>query len=232
MNGKTESRDDHPVSHGVDELIDRLRDEGVRAGRDEAERVVADAEARARWLVEQAQDEANNLIEKARADSQALRSSADDALQVAARDMLLSLRERLTHRFAGEVRRLVSDQLKDKEFLKQLIFEIAGKQREIIDEGEEVEVLLPRKALEVDELRKDSGELQGGELTEFVLGITDSMLRDGVTIRVTESDMEGISARLVKDEIQVEVTADAVSALLLEHLQPRFRALLEGVVRG
>jgi V/A-type H+-transporting ATPase subunit E len=232
MNGKTESRDKHPVSHGVDELIDRLRDEGVRAGRDEAERVVADAEARARWLVEQAQDEATNLIEKARAESQALRSSADDALQVAARDMLLSLRERLTHRFAGEVRRLVSDQLRDKDFLKQLIFEIAGKQREIIDEGEEVEVLLPRKALEVGELRKDSGELQDGELTEFVLGITDSMLRDGVTIRVTDSDMEGISARLVKDEIQVEVTADAVSALLLEHLQPRFRALLEGIVRG
>ena len=109
MNGKTESRDKHPVSHGVDELIDRLRDEGVRAGRDEAERVVADAEARARWLVEQAQDEATNLIEKARAESLALRSSADDALQVAARDMLLSLRERLTHRFAGEVRRLAGD---------------------------------------------------------------------------------------------------------------------------
>lgn len=232
MNGKTDGQDKHPVSHGVEELIDRLKEEGVKAGRTEAERIVADAETRAKWLLEQAQDEADNLIDNARAEAQALRNSADDALQVAARDMLLSLRERLTHRFAGEVRRLVADELADKEFLRQLILEIAGKQRELVDESGEVEVLLPKRALEVDELRKESGEMQHGELTELVLGITDAMLRDGVALRVTEADIEGISARLVDDEIQVEVTADAVAALLLEHLQPRFRALLEGIVRG
>ena len=232
MNGKTESDGMHPVSHGVEELIERLRDDGVRSGRSEAERVVADAQARARWVVEQAQEEASKLIENARAESQSLRSSADDALQVAARDMLWSLRERLTHRFAGEVRRLVADRLRDRDFLKQLSLEIAGRQKEIIDEGEEVEILLPRKALEVAELRKSAGEMQDGELTEFVLGITDDMLRDGVKIRVNDSDEDGISARLVNEEIQVEVTAEAVSSLLLEHLQPRFRALLEGIVRG
>ncbi len=232
MNGEAEKQGKHPVSHGVEELIERLRDEGVKAGRSEAERIVADAETRAKWLVEQAQAEADNLIEKARAESQALRNSADDALQVAARDMLLSLRERLTHRFAGEVRRLVSEQLGDTEFLKRLILEIAGRQREVIDTGGDVEVILPSHALEVDDLRKDSGDLQEGELTEYVLGVTDAMLRDGVTLRVSNEDIEGITARLIDDEIKVEVTADAVAALLLEHLHPRFRALLEGIVRG
>ncbi len=231
MNGKADSQDKHPVSHGVEELIERLRDEGVKAGRSEAERIVADAEGRARWLVEQAQDESENLITKARSEAQALKSSADDALQVAARDMLLSIRERLTHRFAGEVRRLVSEQLSDKEFLRQLVLEVAGKQREVLEEGGDVEVVLPRKALEVDELHK-AGDVQGGKLTELVLGITDTMLRDGVSIRVSDEEIEGISARLVDDEIQVDVTADAVASLLLEHLQPRFRALLEGIVRG
>ena len=232
MNGKAGHQDKHPVSHGVEELIERLRDEGVKAGRSEAEKIVADAETRARWLVEQAQDEADNLIGKARADAQALRNSADDALQVAARDMLLSIRERLTHRFAGEVRRLVADQLKDRDFLRELILEVAGKQREILDQGERVEVLLPRRALDVTELDSDRVAAPNAELTEFVLGITDSMLRDGVKIRISDNDVEGISARLVDDEIQVDVTADAVAALLLEHLQPRFRALLEGIVRG
>jgi V/A-type H+-transporting ATPase subunit E len=232
MNGKEKHEGKHPVSHGVEDLIERLRLEGVKAGRSEAERIVADAEARARWLVEQAQDEADNLIEKARSEANALRSSADDALQVAARDMLLSLRERLTHRFAGEVRRLVSEQLNDIAFLRRLILEVAGKQREVLDEGDQVEVLLPSRALEVDELNEGGGGRSDGELTEFVLGITDAMLRDGVTLRVSDQGMEGISARLVDDEIQVDVTADAVAALLLEHLQPRFRALLEGIVRG
>ena len=232
MNTKDERRGDEAISYGVEELIDRLREEGVKAGREEAERIVADAESRARWLVSQAQDEADNLIAKARKESQALKTSADDALQVAARDMLLSLRERLSHRFAGEVRRLVADKLSDQEFLARLILEIAGKQSEVLGDAEPVELLLPRQALELDELRRDPGELQAGEMTDLVLGITDSMLREGVSLRVSDSDTEGIVARMVADEIQVEVTTDAVTSLLLEHLQPRFRALLEGIVRG
>ena len=232
MNDKDKLKGGHAVSYGVEELIERLRDEGVKAGQSEAERIVADAEARARWLVAQAQDEADNLVEKAREEARSLKTSANDALRVAARDMLLSLRERLTHRFAGEVRRLVGEQLTDREFLKELILEIAGRQTAVIGDDDRLEVLLPGKALELDELRKDPGELQGGELTTFVLGITDDMLREGVTVRVRDDDDEGIRARLVDDEIEVEVTTSAVTALLLEHLQPRFRALLEGIVRG
>ena len=232
MSGKNDRSGGQAVSFGVEELIDRLREEGVKAGRSEAERIVADAEARARWLIEQAQDEADNLVEKARSEARALTTSADDAMQVAARDMLLSLRERLTHRFAGEVRRLVGEQLGDTEFLKRLILEIAGEQTRAIEPETSVELLLPQKALELDELREDPGELQEGELTSFVLGITDAMLRDGVAFRVAEEGHEGITARLVDDEICVEVTPEAVTTLLLEHLQPRFRALLEGIVRG
>ena len=146
--------------------------------------------------------------------------------------MLLSLRERLTHRFAGEVRRLVGEQMQDTELLKRLILEIAGEQRKAIGDEQNVEVLLPRKALALDELREDPGELQEGELTKFVLGVTDGMLRDGIVFRITDGGEKGIVARLVDDDINVEVTAEAVTTLLLEHLQPRFRALLEGIVRG
>ncbi len=233
MNSNDKPRNDREaVAYGVEELIDRLRDEGVAKGRSEAERIVADAEARARWLVEQAQEEADRLVSNARDEAQSLKRSADDALQVAARDMLLSLRERLSHRFAGEVRRLVGAQLDEAEFLKRLILEIAGRQRDEIGEGAKVEILLPRRALEVSELRDDPRELQDGELTNVVLGITGDMLRDGISIKVRDSDEPGITARLIDEEIDVEVTEDAVAALLLKHLQPRFRALLEGIVRG
>ncbi len=232
-NGNEEPRSGRDaVAYGVEELIERLREDGVAKGREEAEKIVADAEARARWLVSQAQDEADTLVGKARDEAKALKRSADDALQVAARDMLLSLRERLTHRFAGEVRRLVGERMNEAEFLQQLVLEVAGRQAEVIDSAEQVEVVLPRRALEVGELRRDPAQLKEGELTRFVLGITDDMLRDGITLRVDEEDLEGIKARLVNEEIEVEVSAEAVTALLLEHLQPRFRALLEGIVRG
>lgn len=224
--------DHERVAYGVDELIERLRDEGVAKGREEAERIVADAEARARWLVSQAQDEATELVDKARAEAKSLTRSAEDALQVAARDMLLSLRERLSYRFAGEVRRLISTEMQETDTLKKLILAVAARQAELLGDEQEVELLLPRQVLDVAEIDNDPGDLAEGELTNLVLGLTDGMLREGITIKVAETDQEGLIAKLVDDEIEVEVTTDAVAAMLLEHLQPRFRALLEGIVRG
>ncbi len=236
MNGKNGrsggERDDERVAYGVEELIERLRDEGVQKGRAEAERIVADAESRARWLVSQAQDEASELVDKARADAKSLTRSAEDALQVAARDMLLSLRERLSHRFAGEVRRLISAEMQETETLKKLILAVASRQAELLGEDQDIELILPRQVLDVTELGNDPSEMAEGELTNLVLGLTDGMLREGITVKVAETDQEGIVAKLVDDEIEVEVTADAVAAMLLEHLQPRFRALLEGIIRG
>lgn len=224
--------DREAVAYGVEELIERLRAEGVAKGRDEAERIVADAESRARWLVTQAQAEADQLVGKARSEAKSLTRSAEDALKVAARDMLLSLRERLSHRFAGEVRRLVAGEMHDPDTLRKLILAVGARQAELLGEDQDVEVLLPRRVLEASELGDDPGSVAGGELVDVVLGVTEDMLKEGISLKVSDSDQAGIVARLVDDEVEVEVTADAVAAMLLEHLQPRFRALLEGVIRG
>ena len=233
MNGKNETGKSHEaVAYGIEELIDRLRDEGVAKGRDEAERIVADAEARARFLVSQAQDEATELVNKARAEAKSLTQSAEDAMQIAARDMLLSLRERLSHRFAGEVRRLISQEMREPDTLRQLIVAVAARQSELLPDDKDLELLLPRQVLDMAELSSDPGELAEGELSKMVLGLTDTMLREGITIQVADNDASGIKAKVVDDEIEVEVTTEAVAALLLEHLQPRFRALLEGIIRG
>ncbi len=229
-NGNPGDRDHERVAYGVEELIERLRDEGVAKGREEAERIVADAESRARWLVSQAQDEASELVNRARTEAKSLTRSAEDALQVAARDMLLSLRERLSHRFAGEVRRLIAVEMQETDTLRRLILAVAARQGEQLGDEQDIELLLPRQVLDVEEL--DPGDMAEGELTHFVLQMTDGMLREGISIKVADTDQEGIIAKLVDDEIEVEVTADAVAAMLLEHLQPRFRALLEGIIRG
>jgi len=36
---------------------------------------------------------------------------------------------------------------------------------------------------------------------------------------------------VVKGNITIDLTDEAIAALLLQHLQPRFRAVLEGIVK-
>ena len=79
----------HRTASGVETLIARLRDEGVGAGRDEAERIVAEAQALARATVEEAQLQAADTLERARRQAANLQRAGEDALKAAARDAVL-----------------------------------------------------------------------------------------------------------------------------------------------
>jgi len=222
-----------PLSQGVEALIERLRGQGVSRGQEEAARIVRDAEHRAEWLVGQAQEEADRILREAREKSERLQRSADEALHVAGRDAVLNLKSHLSAHFASQVRRLVSHQLSDEALLKKLILELAGQVREdlSLDQAQKMEVVLPRDVVGLEELRHHPEQLQEGTLSHFVLAMAEKMLREGVQFSVADDDKGGLRLRLNNDELEVDLTDKAVAALLMAHLQPRFRALLEGIVR-
>jgi V/A-type H+/Na+-transporting ATPase subunit E len=56
------------------------------------------------------------------------------------------------------------------------------------------------------------------------------MLRAGVTFDRSSDDAGGIRIVLKDNGLLVDLTDAAVADVILRHLQPRFRALLEGVV--
>ncbi|MFO7578732.1 MULTISPECIES: hypothetical protein [Nitrosomonas] len=221
------------VSSGVEQLITRLREEGVQQGREEAQRIVEDAERRATWLTNQARAQAEEMLIKARDEAERLRRSGEEALQIAARDAVLNMKGFLGERFAIEVRRLIGEQLRDEALLREMILTIAGRVREDmgLDQVEQIEVLLPRDVIGLDELRRHPETLKEGSLSHFVLAIAQSLLREGVTFNHTPVDQRGITLRLTGQDLEVELTDEAIARLLLAHLQPRFRALLEGIVR-
>ena len=101
-----------------------------------------------------------------------------------------------------------------------------------MDRGEPVQVLLPRELVGIEDLRRNPLELREGSLSHFVLSLSADILAEGVTFGVAE-DAHGPGIRLyLKDrDIQIELTDAQVTQVLLEHLQPRFRAILEGMVK-
>ncbi len=218
---------------GVEALIERLRQDGVAAGRSEAERLVADAQVEARRILEEAEAEADRRIEAARKEGESLRRAGEDALRAAARDTVLDLKERLSQRFAEEVAKTVSGALIDEGLLEKLILAVAGRAREEgqVDKSAEVEVVLPRSAVGLDDLRRKPEELRKGTLTHFVAALAAEMLREGVSFGRADDDAHGIRLALLDRGVSIDLTDRAVAEALMVHLQPRFRALLEGVVK-
>jgi len=221
------------TSSGVESLIQQLRDQGVAAGQERAESIVLDAQKRAEWIVEEAELEAQQLLDKAKKKSEALRLSGEDALKLATRDALLKLRDTLLGSFSDEVKRVVGQKMEQEAFLERLIIQIAGKVREQLDldNKENISIFLPNNPVGVDELKNNPDELKAGTLTHFTAAIAADMLREGVSIKVSGDVSKGLSVRLEDDDMVVDFTEETISALLLEHLQPRFRTLLQGIVK-
>ena len=221
------------TSSGVENLIRRLRDQGVGAGQERAEKIVIDAQKRAEWIIEEAELEAKLLLDKAKKQSDALRTSGEDALKLATRDALLKLRDTLLGSFSKEVQRVVGQKMDQEVFLERLILQLAGKVREELDLDikDNISLFLPNNPVGVDELKNNPDELKAGTLTHFTAAIAADMLRKGVSIQVSDDVNGGLSVRLEEDDMVVDFTDETLSALLLEHLQPRFRTLLQGIVK-
>lgn len=221
------------ASSGVEQLIERLREQAIDAGQAKAESIVADAQRRAAWLIGEAEQEAKNILKKAQAEADAVQAAGIDALHLAARDALLRLRDTLLGSFSQEVQRAVGEKMADQQFMERLILALADQVRDKtgLDQRQQLTFLLPETIVGVEELRKNPEELQQGELSRLSAAVAGDLLRKGVRFEVGDELKSGLVIRLEDNAMLIDFTDEAVAALLLKHLQPRFRALLQGIVK-
>jgi V/A-type H+-transporting ATPase subunit E len=220
-------------SSGVEALIERLRDEGVTQGRRQADELVVEARHEAEQIQAEAKREAEAILRQARAEAEMIRNAGEEALHTAMRDTVLKMKGHLSTRFSEEVRRLVAADMAQEAFLERLILEVAGRARRDagLDQAAQIEILLPEDVVGLEELRRHPEKLRAGSLSHFVLSVANGLLRDGVELRSSDKLEGGIRISLQGGEIQVDLTPDKVAEVLLEHLHPRFRAILEGTVK-
>lgn len=217
-----------PLSSGVQELVNRLREQGIEDGQRQADELYHNAKQEAHQIISAAQQEAASILQQARDEKLQLEKSGQDALNLAARDAILHLKETLSQQFSQQVKGLVSHHLRDEALIQRIILEIAGKVRPALESGE-TELLLPEDIVGLKALRLHPENVQEGSLSHFVLSVSAEMLREGVSIKTHKHD--SIRIRLVEDDIEIDLSAQAISDLFLEHLLPRFRALLEGSIK-
>ncbi|WP_422374120.1 hypothetical protein [Roseibium sp.] len=217
---------------GVQALIERLKSEGVTAGQAEGEEILAKARAKADDILAEAQSKADAMLANARAEAAREKAATEDGLKVAARDLVLSMRNELGDRIQQEAGRLVATTLADEAFLQKLILAMAAnaKDNASVNDAEPMEVVLPEKVVTFEELKQSPEAVEPGTLTHFVIALAGQALRDGVTFS-TAPGFDGIKIKLTDRNVSIDLTEEAIATLLKRHLQPRLRAVMEGVLR-
>jgi V/A-type H+-transporting ATPase subunit E len=89
----------------LQELIDRIKSEGIKTAEEQAERMRAEAQAKADQILAGAHKTAAQIVAEARAEAARFEQNAREALKQAGRDMLLSLKSRMTEMFEALLQR-------------------------------------------------------------------------------------------------------------------------------
>lgn len=219
---------DTKETSGVQELIDKLKNQGVNEGQKQAEQILKEAHNKASRILTQAQEEADKLLFETRHTLEVERKSSQEAIKTAFRDTEIALRSKVREAFSAHLKRLVSLQLEDKNFIKELVLAIASVKTPEIAQASQLEVLLPSKIFETDEkgthLSKDGKK----RMRHLVLGITDGMLREGIELKSSTDVKGGIKVRLTGKDIELDLTDEAFTDLLLKYLLPRYREIVSG----
>jgi V/A-type H+-transporting ATPase subunit E len=207
-------------SSGVKKLIDRIRDEGVHSARAEADRILTEAKAQAARIVADAKAQAATIKKEAHAAMEREQTATIEALRIAARDTSLELRSATMSAFEEHVRRLVTDVTTERFVLRDMILVLAGKAAEDLIEDKDALILVPDGL--ADEVSAELEEF----LRQSAAALSADVLRKGIELIPSNEVRGGARVRLVGEDLEIDLSDEALSEMMLKLLLPRYRKIL------
>ena len=198
----------------IESFVAKLQADGVEAGKTEAAKIVADAQAEADKIIADAKAQADKIVATATTDADNLLARGKTELSLASRDTVLKLQDALN----SAMQTLVSDAVKapmgDTAFLGKLLHEVVLLYIKELQESREVMRI------------KVAGPLRE-ELTQWALKEIGQATVDGYRgcLDMT-STLASVGFEYTVSGATVEVTPDSVTDVLAEMLSPSLRDLL------
>jgi len=208
---------------GVQNLVDRIRDQGVLAATEKANKILRDAEAKSAKMLADAKLEVERMRENTRIEIESDHAAALEALKLSARDAMLQLKAKVSSEFEVFVQRLVTSATRDEQFIKDIVMVLAGHVQEDLIGDKKIQILISDMIL-----TGQPNEQMGERAKQTILTLSSEMLREGVEL-IPSSDIEGgANVRLVQDKLEIDLSDKAISKLLYQRMMPRFQSILDG----
>ncbi|MDR1030676.1 MAG: V-type ATP synthase subunit E [Treponema sp.] len=199
----------------LQELIDKIKKDGIESAAEEAARLKSQAEEQAKRIVEVAQRDADAIIAKGKADAERLEKAGIVALEQASRNLVLA--------FKGEIQALldtiIAQRLREsytedtlKAVLPELLKTWAAKG------SDELDLILSEKALK--------------NLQAYFNNILADTLARGLELKSDRNLAAGFRIAHKDGSAYYDFSAESVGTLLSAYLNPRLGEILKQAVKG
>jgi len=192
----------------LENLIEKLKKEGVDGAQQASDEILKKARREADLIITEAKKEAASIVEDAKNQSSKLEENSRLALQQAARDSVLLLKERLISLFDSVFKREVSDVLKP-DLLKEIILMIIAQWTE----NPQVEIVL------------NKNEIQ--KLEKFLFQGLREELRESISIKPSSDFDKGFRIGIKGEDTYYDFSDESITQLLVMFLNPRVREILD-----
>lgn len=200
----------------LQELIDKIKKDGVSSAEAAAAQITADAEKKAASIVEEAQKKSDDMIKNAKSEIARLEKASEDAITQACRNMLISFRDSLVAELDGIIQSETAKSY-SPDLMKTLIPETVKAWSKNAD-ASELSVILSEK-----DLKSLEDELKAALKTEISKGLEikpDSTLSAGFRIGVNNG------------AAFYDYSAESVADLFSAYLNPRVAAIMKEAAKG
>jgi V/A-type H+-transporting ATPase subunit E len=199
----------------VQELIDKIKKDGIETASQEASRIKADAETEARRIVEAAKKEADEIIEQGKQDAERSEKAGIAALEQASRNLILAFKDEIQSLLNKLVNAQVASDYSDdvlKATLPDLLKSWAEKG------GDSIAVIVPESEL--------------GKFQAFFNERLTTELWKGVELKSNRKLTSGFHISNKEGSIYYDFSAEAVAGLLSSYLNPKLAEILKNSSKG
>ena len=199
----------------LQELIDKIKKDGIESASEEAARVKRDAEAEAVRIVAAAQSEAATIISRGKADAERSEKAGNAALEQASRNLVLA--------FKGEIQGL----------LDKLVAEsVASSYSADVIKGILPDLVKNWAVKNTDSLSVVLSEGDLKKLEDAFKANLASTLKGGVELKAGRNLSGGFHIAEKDGSAFYDFSAEAVANLLSAYLNPRLAEILKNAVKG
>jgi len=198
----------------LDGLIQRIKKEGIEEAKTRSDEVIREAGKRASELIEQAKGKAETILKEAKEEIEKRDSIAKKALDQAARDVILSVREALIDMFGSIIKKECKEVFSGKALERILLTLIEGWQKDK-DGDLNLEVLL--------------SEAERSELSEIFLSKLKKKMKSGIELKVQPEIEGGFHVGIKGGNFYYDFTDEGIAAILAPFLSQELSAIVDPV---
>jgi len=199
----------------LQELIEKVKNEGIRHGQEEARKIIEEAEKKAASLGKEARRQAEQIRQEAQKDAARLKQEAEDSIRIALRDLTLKFKNRIQELFDGVILKEVKEQM-SPDLLQRVITDLLGRWKEDGGEGIQLKLSPP-----------DHDQLAG-----YFQSRLSSRFKEGITVKPQADIDRGFVVSLRDGSVNYDFTAETISEIIADDMEPAIRELLKEANTG